>query len=80
MPRTSKTWGQIQHSLEVHKHDTDMTESSELAQVEEMMVKGYLACPKGKTLRQRDTYFRNMEFMDLNALLRRADEVDRGVV
>ena len=73
MPLTHKSWVEIQHSLAEHAHDEDLT-ALELAQVEEMMVMGYLACPKEKTMRQREKYFKNVAFRDLRTLLRCAEK------
>lgn len=51
-------------------------EALELAQVEEMMVMSYLACPKEKTMRHRHEYFADMEFSGLEGLLKQADSVE----
>ena len=72
MPLTYKSWDEIQQSLAAHAHDEDLT-ALELAQIEEMMVMGYLACPKEKTMRQREKYFKNVAFRDLRTLLRCAE-------
>ena len=69
MPRSYKSREEIQHSLEAHANEDNM--------VEEMMVMGCLACPKAKTLRQREKYFGKMMFRDLEAFLRCAE--GRGV-
>ena len=70
MPRSSKSWNEIQDSLSACAGRDDMVENSEVAQVEEMMVLGCLACPREKTLRQKDIYFSKTEFMDLETLLK----------
>ncbi|KAL9006068.1 MAG: hypothetical protein Q9188_001195 [Gyalolechia gomerana] len=75
LPRTEKSWQQIQRVLEAHADDEELSEESELAQVEEMMVMSYLACPKEKTLRQREKYFAHVQFRDLDQLLDSAEEV-----
>ena len=72
MSVSHKSWEEIQHSL---ANPQDF-EALELAQVEEMMLMGYLACPKEKTLRQREKYFSNVRFMGLEELLRFAEGVD----
>ncbi len=41
-----------------------------LAQMEEVMVMGCLACPKEKTLKQRERYFKDLRFLGLEDLLR----------
>ena len=41
----------------------------ELASVEEMMLNGSGACPREKTLRQRDKFFRGYVFLTLEDLL-----------
>ena len=69
MPKTFKSWDSIQGALSKHAGETEVSEEGEMAQVEEMMVKGYLACPKEKTLRQREKYFKDMDFMGLRDLL-----------
>ena len=53
-----------------------MTEDMELAQVEDLMITGCMACPKEKTLRQREKYFPGLRFLALEELLRLAAEVD----
>ena len=45
-----------------------------VAQIEEMTVLECLACPEDKTLRQRDRYFKDLNFMALEDLLRCAKE------
>ena len=72
MPLTYKSWDEIQQSLAAFAHDEDLT-ALELAQIEEMMVMGYLACPREKTTRQREKYFKNVAFRDLRTLLRCAE-------
>ena len=76
MPRTNKSWQQIQDTLEAHERDEELSGEAEIAQVEEMMVMSYLACPKEKTLRQREKYFKNVGFRGLRQLLQDAKEVD----
>lgn len=44
------------------------------AQLEEMTVMGCLACPKEKTLKQRERYFKALRFRGLEDLLRCAAE------
>ena len=72
MSVTHKSWEEIQHSL---ANPRDF-EALELAQVEEMMVMGCLACPKEKTLRQREKYFSNVRFIGLEELLSFSEGVD----
>ncbi|KAL8649437.1 MAG: hypothetical protein Q9226_005582, partial [Calogaya cf. arnoldii] len=76
LPRTNKSWQQIQKTLEAHTGDEELSGEAEIAQVEEMMVMSYLACPKEKTLRQREKYFANVQFRDLRQLLGSAKDVD----
>ncbi|KAL8864615.1 MAG: hypothetical protein Q9198_009751 [Flavoplaca austrocitrina] len=76
MPRTNKPWGKIQETIEAHKGEKELSPEAEIAQVEEMMVMSYLACPKEKTLRQRDKYFRNVAFRGLRQLLQEAKELE----
>ena len=40
-----------------------------LASVEEMMITGSGACPREKTIRQRDKFFENLSFITLEGLL-----------
>lgn len=76
MPRTQKSWEQIQRALEAHADDEGLSDELERAQVEEMMVLGYMACPKEQTLRQREKYFPHIHFRGLDELLQLAAEVD----
>ena len=46
-----------------------MTDEWETAQLEELMVLSCLACPKEKTLAQRQKYFPNTRFRDLRETL-----------
>ena len=72
MPRTYKSWEEIQESL--GKYDTDGDFAAlELAQVEEMMVMECLNCPKEETLRQRAKYFEKCKFLDLEQMLMLAE-------
>lgn len=75
MPRTHRSEAEIQDSIAKHVADGD-SGALEMAQIEELMVMACLACPKEKTLRQRETYFGQVGFLDLEHLLRRAEEVD----
>ncbi|KAL9595837.1 MAG: hypothetical protein Q9179_004828 [Wetmoreana sp. 5 TL-2023] len=43
---------------------------------DEFSIDGATACPKEKTLRQRETYFRNCKFSTIEEVLKRAEEVD----
>lgn len=45
-----------------------------LAQLEEVTVMGCMACPQEKTLKQRESYFSGLRFLDLEHLLRHAEE------
>ncbi|KAL8957777.1 MAG: hypothetical protein Q9193_005037 [Seirophora villosa] len=76
MPRTSKSWPQIQSVLEAHAGEKELSEELELAQVEEMMVMSFLACPKEATLRHREKYFSRIHFRPLRELLQAAETVD----
>ena len=40
-----------------------------LASVEEMMITGSGACPREKTMKQREKFFRGLEFTTLEELL-----------
>lgn len=75
MPRTHQSEDEIQGSIAKHVADGD-TAALEQAQIEEMMVLGCLACPKEKTLRQRDKYFGQVKFLDLQHMLRLAETQD----
>ncbi|KAL8753742.1 MAG: hypothetical protein Q9199_004840 [Rusavskia elegans] len=76
LPRTGKSWQEIQETLEAHAGDEELSGEAEMAQVEEMMVMGYLACPKEKTVRQREKYFAGVRFRDLCQLLHSAKEME----
>ncbi|KAI4100216.1 MAG: hypothetical protein L6R37_005621 [Teloschistes peruensis] len=69
MPTTHKPPQEIHHAL-----TTPNNPDWELAQVEEMMLLSCLACPKEKTARQREKFFRNLTFRDLKTLLKDAQE------
>lgn len=62
--------------LEAHAGDEELAEEAELAQVEELMVMGYMSVPKEKTLRQRGKFFAGVGFRDLQHLLHDAQGVD----
>lgn len=66
MPRTYRTLEDIRISLAT----SSSMEDSMLAQMEEVMVMGCLACPKEKTLKQREKYFKDLRFVGLEDLLR----------
>ena len=66
MPRTYRTLEDIRLSLATSSN----VEDSMLAQLEEMTVMGCLACPKEKTLKQRERYFKDLRFLGLKDLLR----------
>ena len=51
-------------------------EDKMLAQMEEVIAMGCLACPKEKTLRQRDKYFKGLRFLGLKDLLKYAEDVE----
>ena len=70
MPRTHRTLEDIQLSLTT----SSSMEDSMLAQIEEVMVMGCLACPKEKTLKQRERYFKDLKFLGLGDLLRYTKE------
>ena len=70
MPRTHRTLEDIQLSLAT----SSSMEDSMLAQMEEVIVMGCLACPKEKTLKQRERYFKNLRFLGLEDLLRYTKE------
>ena len=66
MPRTHRTLEDIRLSLAT----SSSMEESMLAQMEEVIVMGCLACPKEKTLKQRERYFKDLRFLGLEDLLR----------
>ena len=70
MPRTYRTLEDIRLSLAT----SSSMEDSMLAQIEEIMVMGCLACPKEKTLKQRERYFKDLGFLGLEDLLRHTKE------
>lgn len=53
-------------------YDGELTREEEIAQVEEWMVAGASACPREKTLKQRETYFSNVEFHTISEFLKEA--------
>lgn len=76
MPRTRKPWEDTQRVLNAYTDKDDLTDELYVAQLEEMMVLSCLACPKEKTLRQREKYFHNLHFRGLEELLHYANAVD----
>ena len=72
MPRTHRTLDDIRLSLAT----SSSMEDSMLAQMEEVIVMGCLACPKEKTLKQRERYFKGLRFLGLEDLLRYTKEGD----
>ena len=70
MPRTHRTLEDIRLSLA----SSSSMEDSMLAQMEEVTVMGCLACPKEKTLKQRERYFKGLGFLGLEDLLRYTKE------
>ena len=66
MPRTHRTLEDIRLALAT----SSSMEDSMLAQMEEVIVMGCLACPKEKTLKQRGRYFKDLRFLGLEDLLR----------
>ncbi|KAL9130664.1 MAG: hypothetical protein Q9217_001191 [Psora testacea] len=72
----AENWAEIQHVLETRAADDPISAESELAQVEELMVKGCMSCPKEKTLRQRKKYFAGIKFRSLEELLKDAECMD----
>ncbi|KAL2043789.1 hypothetical protein N7G274_003308 [Stereocaulon virgatum] len=72
MAVTYRSWESIQQTLA----ESEDPEALEVAQIEEMMVMGCLACPREKTLRQREKFFPEVGFLGLEELLAYADGVD----
>jgi len=75
LPISRKPWQDIQCVLDAYAGKEEITDELELAQVEEMMVMSCLACPKAKTLRQREKYFSNIQFRGLAELLHSTAEL-----
>lgn len=73
MPRAYKSREEIRQALTRYADDDPISEELEMAQVEEMMVEGYMVCPKEKTMMQRERYFKNISFMCLEELLQYAE-------
>ena len=65
MPRTHRALEDIRLALAT----SSSVEDSMLAQMEEVIVMGCLACPKKRTLQQRERYFRDLRFLGLEDLL-----------
>ena len=76
MPRTYKSREEIRYALAEHASDDPISEELERTQVEEMMVEGYMICPKEKTLMQREKYFKEISFMRLEQTLQYAEARD----
>ncbi|KAL9614301.1 MAG: hypothetical protein Q9167_001184 [Letrouitia subvulpina] len=74
MPKTFRSFAAVWDALAKHAKDEPISEELEMAQVEEMMVMGYLACPKVTTLKQRKKYFKSIEFMGLKDFLEHAED------
>jgi len=75
LPISRKPWQDVQCVLDAYAGKDEITDELELAQVEEMMVMSCLACPKAKTLRQREKYFSNIHFRGLEELLQSAEKL-----
>jgi hypothetical protein len=66
LPRVDRSWEEIQKAFET----TDpLSGEGELLELEEMMVKSMLVCPKEETLRQREKYFKDVKFSTLHQFL-----------
>lgn len=68
LQRSNRTVAEINSSLEKYKNQPDSSELA-IAEAEEWTVTGATACPKEKTLRQREKYFKNVEFLSLREML-----------
>lgn len=76
MTRTHRSKADIEATLASYLGELELSDAGESAQFEEMVIKGCLACPKAKTLRQRKDYFSNMTFSTLEDLLGSAEFVN----
>ncbi|PYH42250.1 uncharacterized protein BP01DRAFT_405220 [Aspergillus saccharolyticus JOP 1030-1] len=80
-PRQSRIddWGTFNQMAETLERFYDQPESLELAiaEAEEWTVSGATACPKEKTLWQRETYFAGMQFTTVKQLLQQAEREER---
>ena len=65
----------ICRALAEHANDED-TSQLELAHLEEWTVLGCSACPRAKTILQREKYFSKVDFLDLKGLLAAAEKTD----
>ena len=68
MKKTYRSMEQI-HRDTLLPPTADNLEALYLASVEEMMITGSGACPREKTIRQRDKFFKNLRFTTLEGLL-----------
>jgi len=68
LKKTYRSKEQIEHDVSLPPTSENM-EALYLASVEEMMIDGSGACPREKTLRQREKFFKNLSFTTLEELL-----------
>lgn len=73
LPRTDRKWEEIRKEIET----TDPSSGeAELLELEEVMVKSMLVCPKEETLRQREQYFKDVKFRTVQQFLEDAAKTD----
>ncbi|KAG9241337.1 hypothetical protein BJ878DRAFT_233823 [Calycina marina] len=54
----------------------ELSHDMEIALVEEWMISGAAACPREKTLLQKEKYFKSVKFFSLQEMLQHAEKVD----
>ena len=74
MPRTQHKVADLEAELNARAGEEKLTDRHEELQIEEMMAKSLLLCPKEKVQRQREKFFSNLHFSTLKELLLQAKE------
>jgi hypothetical protein len=74
--RTHRSLEEINAALAAAEKDP-WTDPLELAQIEQWEVSGATACPREKTLRQREKYFSSLQFVTIDEMLKMGKEMER---
>ena len=68
MPRANICWDEIQQSLKAHAAEGSLTDSGERAQLEKVMMLGFLPSPLQKKLIWRGKYFSQVQLRGFDEL------------
>ncbi|KAL3486976.1 NAD(P)-binding protein [Aspergillus germanicus] len=74
--RTHRSLEEIYAALAAAEKDPS-TDPLELAQIEQWEVSGATACPREKTLRQREKYFPKLKFVTIDEMLKMGKEMEK---